>query len=454
MGGAYSTTRSYLESINLTPETIKIYANDGDNYDWDNSAEVTYRPDHNFRDVEIKPFERASRPCETNNAAKTSTIHMKITIETGDHKANWIYFESDQKDAFTIGDGVFAPVAIKEHYNPKGAKVPTIKLYQVAFGDYNRYIVVPDSNPARWMEHLPDDTRLFDMLLPGTHDSGCIVDRGGTALSWTQAADGSTISDQLAAGIRVFDLRFRLKNGELITYHGIEDMNYAGVDIMNEIFKFLKSDKKEFVLAKIRAGADVAPKLWDAIKNSKYGDCKEMVFNASMKGAKDWVNDGWPETLKDCRGKLVIQVEDTLMTEFGGIRLPWWNDSTKDQTISSGNKDIRVQDEYKYTVGLHSQKWTSISNLLKHQETGAGPRQMWYYNFLNASGRVFPNAWSNGSGVDWGMNRRLMAYWAENTYFTTGVMWLDYFREPMGMNALPVIMAAMNNKEIRDKYRK
>ncbi|KAF3911461.1 hypothetical protein ABW20_dc0105581 [Dactylellina cionopaga] len=89
--------------------------------------------------------------------------------------------------------------------------------------------------------------------------------------------------------------------------------------------------------------------------------------------------------------------------------------------------------------------------MLQHQETS--DKSIWYYNFLSASGRLHPNAWSNGSGSEWGMNRRMVNYWAQNTYYTTGVIWMDFFREPVKMDALARIMAAMNAVEIRSKVR-
>ncbi|MCD4483338.1 hypothetical protein LQR31_02475 [Chromobacterium vaccinii] len=62
------------------------------------------------------------------------------------------------------------------------------------------------------------DRPLSRVTLPGTHDSGCYVDRAvSNALSKTQSQD---IYGQLLGGIRYFDIRPCVKDGRLFTYHG------------------------------------------------------------------------------------------------------------------------------------------------------------------------------------------------------------------------------------------
>lgn len=75
-----------------------------------------------------------------------------------------------------------------------------------------------------WMTNLfnnlaPFRTRpLSQITLPGTHDSGCYVDRMTNLLSRTQTQD---IAGQLAGGIRYFDIRpRRASDGRFWTYHG------------------------------------------------------------------------------------------------------------------------------------------------------------------------------------------------------------------------------------------
>ncbi|MFV8754972.1 hypothetical protein ACNOYE_30860 [Nannocystaceae bacterium ST9] len=59
---------------------------------------------------------------------------------------------------------------------------------------------------------------LNQITIPGTHDAGCYIDRGwyGNFQSRTQT---ETVAQQLAGGIRYFDLRPRATNGQFWTYH-------------------------------------------------------------------------------------------------------------------------------------------------------------------------------------------------------------------------------------------
>ncbi|KAF3929095.1 hypothetical protein ABW20_dc0106775 [Dactylellina cionopaga] len=457
------TTRSQLEFINLTEGVIRIYGEDGDDYDWDNAdTGKELRPDRNFRDVDIGPFQRAIRDCETSNAAGTSTILMKITNLTGEHKDGYARFSGDQKNAFDSGKGRFVNVKLELSTSIP----PGFLIYQVAHNAVNRFIVAPSAFLTNWMSRVEGSRDLFELIIPGTHGSAALTDAGGTESTWTQDSSISKITDQLLGGIRALDLKFELdEKGEIISEHGAEDVKYPPKRIIDEIFEFLSSHTTECVFARIRGNAEIVPKLWEAIISSASGDGRRLVYGARQQFDADpkfrnYVENVWPVNLDDCRGKLLIQTEGGVKDFFGGLQSPGWADNTNDQIISSGRgegvesviRKIRVQDTHSFIAGTRAKKWEKITDMLRHQET-SDKYSKWYYSFLNASGKHNPKYWAKGSGDDWGMNRRLMNYWAENTYYTSGIIWLDFYREPEGLNALPTIMAAMNSEANKHSVR-
>ena len=96
-------------------------------------------------------------------------------------------------------------------------------------------------NGKNWMSAIPDSKKLYEINIPGTHDSAMancnnstnnyvklmgipIVNSGKYAK--TQVL---TIGEQLDAGVRFFDLRFGAKKGELRLCHGdlddVKDVN-------------------------------------------------------------------------------------------------------------------------------------------------------------------------------------------------------------------------------------
>jgi 1-phosphatidylinositol phosphodiesterase len=76
-----------------------------------------------------------------------------------------------------------------------------------------------------WMGELPKSLRMSQLSVPGTHDS---LARKGGDLAITQT---TSITNQLDAGIRAFDIRLRCVDGKLVGYHGsaAQDVNFDQV---------------------------------------------------------------------------------------------------------------------------------------------------------------------------------------------------------------------------------
>jgi 1-phosphatidylinositol phosphodiesterase len=90
-----------------------------------------------------------------------------------------------------------------------------------------------DYSLSSWMENISDDTLLSNITCPGTHDS-CA--RSSIPFVRTQYL---SITKQLEAGLRFFDLRCRAHSDGLYMYHGGVPINlpiYLKLDeIMNEV---------------------------------------------------------------------------------------------------------------------------------------------------------------------------------------------------------------------------
>lgn len=70
--------------------------------------------------------------------------------------------------------------------------------------------------------------------MPGSHDSGMIINRFSflKRLTENQYED---ILGQLKAGIRYFDIRLTIKNGEYVVYHGNDYIAGLGVTLQSLI---------------------------------------------------------------------------------------------------------------------------------------------------------------------------------------------------------------------------
>lgn len=94
-----------------------------------------------------------------------------------------------------------------------------------------------------WMQHLPDDIKLCHVNIPGTHDS--------CAFSCTLLAECQrlSITDQLEAGIRYFDVRCRQINDRFELYHSSFSLGDCfDTGVIDPCVRFLTQNPTETIL--------------------------------------------------------------------------------------------------------------------------------------------------------------------------------------------------------------
>ncbi len=153
-----------------------------------------------------------------------------------------------------------------------------------------------------WMSEIMDDAKISWLTIPGTHDTatfnvkcstwGSIVEPGATCQSWN-------IEQQLAAGIRAFDLRYKWENSKFYLYHGEDsyackcrDSDGTHLDLTAVLQKcktFLNSHPNEFILVNIQ---------------KESGDYNTTELN-KIKSAYGLVSRDNSTTVGQVRGKIV-----------------------------------------------------------------------------------------------------------------------------------------------------
>lgn len=103
-----------------------------------------------------------------------------------------------------------------------------------------------------WMKYIPDNIKLSELTIPGTHDS-CAYQMTGllkvaSAVARTQSW---CLYDQMRAGIRYFDIRLRLYNNTLLCFHGPVDLNNSFDKILKDASKFLRENCSEVLIMEI-----------------------------------------------------------------------------------------------------------------------------------------------------------------------------------------------------------
>ena len=129
---------------------------------------------------------------------------------------------------------------------------------------------------TNWMSYLDPNTRVVDIVMPGSHDSGT------NGLGDLYRTQNSGYYDQLIGGTRYFDARIAEYNGVIRSVHadsgaGLNDSNASGVtfeSILYDINCFITENPKEIIILDFQHiwndfSTDVLPMLENSIDSSK-----------------------------------------------------------------------------------------------------------------------------------------------------------------------------------------
>ncbi len=92
-----------------------------------------------------------------------------------------------------------------------------------------------------WMAQLPDERLLRRIVIPGSHDAGT------HGIIWAGETQALTIAEQLASGVRYFDLRVHKKNEDYVIFHSVMD-GVAFEPILADMAAFLAAHPGEVLL--------------------------------------------------------------------------------------------------------------------------------------------------------------------------------------------------------------
>jgi len=212
----------------------------------------------------------------------------------------------------------------------KGAYVPNVTASTGADGAL--VFTVRQGLPPMscWMEALTPTQRklpLSQLTLPGTHDSGTST-TSSIAAPKAKTQDW-TIREQLQNGIRVFDIRVKVKthmfdDPTLIIAHGEADMDISYDDVLDAFAAFLLNSK-ECIVMQCNQESVVAGKFDDALFDS-------LITKKNSNHSKLFY---FPDSANDDSGRLPVpSIDDAegkvvLLRRYpgtGGISLTDWPD--------------------------------------------------------------------------------------------------------------------------------
>lgn len=214
---------------------------------------------------------------------------------------------------------------------------------------FMRYAIVDlglaPTNEKNWLSFVSDSMSIGDINLPGTHDSAAI----NSTINTPYACHRFSITDQLGGGVRLFDIRLKVKMNDnkytFVTCHG-DIGSYSGINeyqsfpsLMDECKNFLAAYGSEMIVMSLKVD-DWNGYNSDAVNvlNALYA----LISTYPITSSRDI------QRLGDVRGKIVLINRINSDLHFG---VPiGWNDNTSGSFANGNNNrgfDVYVQDQYK-----------------------------------------------------------------------------------------------------------
>ena len=294
---------------------------------------------------------------------------------------------------------------------------------------HNSLDAVGTSNPD-WMGDLPGELKLSELSLPATHDSMSFL-FPIPPVDLIVRTQSMTLSQQLQAGIRVFDMRlYNIKDERFEMYHGLAPL-FAEFDLADEIIRiaeferdvltpireFLRDHDQETVIMQAGPTSDVPvsgtdfPGLFRRYMD-KFVTAGGRLWspyqpNEETTDPDDFTGPENNPTLNDLRGKLVL-LQTVDGKDANGNDWGIWQSTLK---FGGGNWDLRTKfDMY--------EKWDNGIPAAIQLEGGATDVK---HSLENADNSTTDEIWSIGLSASTGIPGCLTVVIDEGESFTSAV---------------------------------
>lgn len=262
-------------------------------------------------------------------------------------------------------------------------------------------------NTKNWMTVLSDKTKLNELSIPGTHNSGARFE------DWSSTAKCQhlTIGEQLNAGVRFLDVRCRHFRDGFTIHHGVKYQKLTFDGVLVACWKFLRENPGETIIISVKS---------EHTSKENTRSYEETFDSYVDKNRKGWYLDKKIPTLGQVRGKVVLFRRFGSTSSNKGLKATYWPDNKTFQSYN-GSFSIRVQDEY--TVKNNWKKWGSITDNL-HKASTQNPNWL-YVNFTSGTkSGIFgiPNI----KGVSNFMNPKIEDYFKKNKSGRYGIVNMDF----------------------------
>jgi len=232
-----------------------------------------------------------------------------------------------------------------------------------------------------WMSVVDGNRYISSLSLPGTHDSTAVSDTP------TVGCQTMSITEQLNAGIRYFDLRSGLVGNALIMYHNFYPINPPNFlllsTVIGDMLSWLSTHSTEAIIVQIKQDQD------PILSTISFATAIAMQIQQNI---GSWYVGTTVPTLTALRGKIQLvrrySVNATAGERAIGINVTGWLDNSPrfDINTTSGVHLI-IQDEYAFDEALASivKDKFNVLNAVLTEAVNNPNMSDWYISFSSAT---------------------------------------------------------------------
>lgn len=257
-----------------------------------------------------------------------------------------------------------------------------------------------------WMSVLADQNSIATISIPGTHDSGAMIE----PVAGTAKCQNLSIADQLNAGVRYLDIRCRHIDNAFAIHHGAIYQNLNFNDVLNACINFLNSHPTEAIIMSVK----------EEHTPSNNTRSFEQTFDAYVQqNPGKWDLGNNIPTLGSIRGKIRLLRRFSGASPKGIDATAWADNTTFD--INNAAANLKVQDFY--NVNDVNTKWTRIETLLNEAKNDTSNKL--YLNYASGyKAGIFsiPSITTVSNSV----NPKITTFFTNNTHGRFGVIPLDF----------------------------
>ena len=256
---------------------------------------------------------------------------------------------------------------------------------------------------ADWMSRISDEMRLSSLTIPGTHNSAALRE----PLAGTARCQSLTLSEQLAAGVRFFDLRCCHQQDEFHIYHGPISQNLSFEAVLQTMRSFLRKHPRESLIV--------------SIKQEHRPQGNSRSFSETLQAyieqqPQAWYREAAIPRLGDVRGKMVLLSRFQAAGPLGIPATDWGHDGRHEGTT------LFVQDRFE--IPDAETKWKIIRRALEDSLKESN-RDRLHLHFTSGY-RSGPLGMPNITAISTPINQRLNNYLKKAPHRRHGCLVLDF----------------------------